>query len=334
MRPGEIWPLMNSAGGLVMRASLHLGEQASLVCLRGGDAGNGEIALRVPAEVDLRALTADWEGLKVILLADGGQPGQHLLRIAPADEGYRDLYVHLADDLHDHLQQVTQAQEAAKVLLSRLRLWAGFLRRGGQPLDARTIRGLFTELLALEQILVPTLGWEIALNAWCGPGGLAQDVITDRLAMDIKSSSQDDALVTISSIEQLDPAGSRAVRLLEGVVVEGHGETLAALVSRLNASAGAAGCAPMFLARLRQMQITPYGLQDTDGQPMTLNLWRVHRVDDPGFPRLTRAGVPAGLVNASYRIDLARSTAAPGSLKEITELLNPVVASPATGGPL
>ena len=332
MRPGDIWPLMNSAGGLVMRASLHLGEQASLVCLRGGDAGNGEIALRVPAEVDLRALTADWEGLKVTLLADGGQPGQHLLRIAPADEGYRDLYVHLADDLHDHLEQVTQAQEAAKVLLSRLRLWAGFLRLGEKSLDARTIRGLFTELKALEQVLVPAFGWEAALSAWSGPGGLAQDVITDRLAMDVKTSAQDDTIVTISSIEQLDPTGNRTVRLLEGMVSEGHGETLASLVSRLNASAGAAGCAPLFLARLRQMQITPNGIQDTDGQPMTLDLWRVHRVDDPGFPRLTRAGVPAGLVSASYRIDLARSTAAQGSLEEITELLNPVMASPATGG--
>ncbi|WP_188961765.1 PD-(D/E)XK motif protein [Deinococcus aquiradiocola] len=315
-----------------MRASLHLGEQASLMCLLGGDAGNGEIALRVPAEVDLRTLMADWEGLKVTLLADGGQPGQHLLRIAPADEGYRDLYIHLADDLHDHLEQVTQPQEAAKVLLSRLRLWAGFLRRGGRPLDARTIRGLFAELMALEQLLIPAIGWEAALNAWSGPSGTAQDVITDRLAMDVKASRQDDAIVTISSIEQLDPPGSRTVRLLEGVVSEGHGETLATLVSRLNTSAGAAGCAPMFLARLRQMQITPYGLQDTDGQPMTLNQWRVHRVDDPGFPRLMRSDVPAGLVSASYRIDLARSTAPPGSLEEITEMLSPSMSTPLAGG--
>lgn len=318
-----MWPRMEAGDSLVMRAALHLGGQASLMCLRGGEAGAGEIALRLPVDVDLRRVVDSWEGLRVSQVMSEQQPGQHFLRITPADEGYRDLYTHLADDVHDHLEGTTQPQEAVRVLLSRLRLWASFLRRGGRPLDARTVRGLFTELMALEQLLVPALGWADALGSWSGPSGTPQDVITDRLAMDVKATREGDGLISISSIEQLDPPGRRAVRLLEGVISEGHGESLAMLVNRLQASAAASGHALMFLARLAQTGVTPAGLQEVEEQPMTLLMWRVHDADHPDFPRLIRAAVPMALVNASYRIDLSRSTAPPGDLDALRALLAP-----------
>ncbi len=321
MRPGELWPQMQAGHESVMRASLHLGTETALLCLRGGMFREGELALRLPGEVDVHRLLVDWDGLNITRGAAETLPGQQLVRIAPADEGYRDLYVHLADDIHDHLAGTTTSAAAVQIILSRLRLWSGFLRRNTRSLDERTVRGLFAELCALERVLLPSLGWEGALAAWTGPSGMAQDVMTDSLALDVKATQLHDSLVTISSIEQLDPPGGRAVRLLQVAVSEGSGVSLHQLIDRLSTLASAAGAGSMFAARLTQAGVSPTALNTLEEHPMTVVNWTNHRADDPGFPRLKRTDVHAGIVGASYRIDLARSTAVPADLQEIHDLL-------------
>jgi len=312
MEPGEV---------TVMRAALNLGGEATLLCLRGGGCGEGELALRLPVETDVQRLLEPWDGLTLTRNLGEAFPGQQLIRIAPADAGYRDLYVHLADDLHDHLEGEPGAGGAVRVLLSRLRLWSGFLRRSTRLPDGRTVRGLFAELCALERLLVPSVGWETALGIWTGPSGTPQDVMTDRLALDVKATQVHDNLITVSSIDQLDPPGTRVVRLLQARLSEGAGESLQAMIDRLETLAATAGAGGMLAARLTQAGMPPQVLAALPEQPLLVEGWVLHRADDPGFPALRRAGLHAGIVNASYRIDLSRSTAAPADLSELPGLL-------------
>ncbi|MXV19178.1 PD-(D/E)XK motif protein [Deinococcus xianganensis] len=312
---------MQAGADVVMRASLTLGGGVTLLCLRGGVCGEGELALRLPLETDVHRLLESWIGLKLERNTGDPFPGQQVIRIAPADTGYRDIYSRLADDIHDHLQDVAGGDTVVRTLLARLRLWSSFLRRSGGVPDGRTVRGLFAELSALEQFLVPAVGWATALGLWTGPSGTPQDITGDRLAMDVKATQVGDQLVTISSIEQLDPPGTRAVRLLQAQLSEGDGESLQALVSRLQILADAAGAGHMFAARIDRVGMTAQALDALFEQPMQVLSWVLHRADDPGFPALRRTALPSGIVNASYRIDLSRSTATPADLSELPALL-------------
>lgn len=321
MRPSELWARMERGAVPVMRAATRISDDATLLCLRGGDCGDGELALRLPLDTDVQRLLDPWDGLILTRGAGNAFPGQQMIRIAPADAGYRDLYTHLADDLHNHLQGASSAGDAVRVVLARLRLWSGFLKRSTALLDGRTVRGLFAELCVLERFLVPVLGWETSLGVWTGPAGTAQDVVTDHLALDVKATQVHDHVVTISSVEQLDPPGTRVVRLLQAQLSEGSGESLQALVSRLQTLAAASGADTMLAARLTQVGVTAQALDDLPEQPMQVQKWTLHRADDPGFPALRRAALPAGVVGASYRIDLSRSTAQPAELSELPDLL-------------
>lgn len=321
MKPSLLWNDMQMGTTPTMRAALHIGSEASLLCLRGGQCGEGEIALRLPDAVDVHQLLQEWDGLSVSRSAGDAMPGQQVIRIAPADAGYRALYVHLADDLHDHLLDVTTGTDATRTLLHRLRLWGGFLRRSTVQLDGRAVRGLFAELAALERFLAPALGWEAALTYWTGPLGTPHDITTGNLLLDVKATQVDDTLISVSSIEQLDPVGSRPVLLLQGLVSEGSGESLQAMVARLRASAAVEGVSGLLDARLEQAGADPAVLEGMEERVMSLQGWFLHRADDPGFPRLRRQDLHPGVVGATYRIDLSRSTAAPMDPAELTALL-------------
>lgn len=323
MRPGEIWPQMAAGAQRIMRASLHLGTETTLLCLRGGEAGEGELALRLPIDTDTHRLFGTWEGMVLSRLVNEAVPTQQIIRIAPTAETYRDLYIHFADDLHDHLSGQETPDGVVRITAGRLRLWGGFLRNSTVRLDERSVRGLFAELSALEQFLVPALGWEGALLAWTGPTGTAQDVNTDGLALDVKSTAEGDSLITISSIEQLDPPDHRTVRLLQASMIEGVGEGLHGLIDRLKTSAAASGAHALLTARLVQAGATDVVLNSMEEHPMTVTAWQLHRVNDPGFPRLRREAVHSGVINANYRIDLARSNAAPAEISELAGLLAP-----------
>lgn len=321
MRPGEIWPQMAAGVQPVMRASLHLGMETTLLCLRGGEAGEGELALRLPTDTDTQRLLGSWEGMVLSRLVNDAVPTQQIIRIAPTAETYRDLYIHFADDLHDHLSGQETPDGVVHITAGRLRLWGGFLRNSTVRLDERSVRGLFAELSALEQFLVPALGWEGALLAWTGPTGTAQDVSTDRLALDVKSTAEGESLITISSIEQLDPPDQRTVRLLQAAMIEGAGESLHGLIDRLKTSAAVSGAQALLTARLVQAGATDIVLSNLEENLMTVTTWQLHRVDAPGFPRIRRDAVHSGIINANYRIDLARSTAAPAEISELAGLL-------------
>lgn len=321
MRPGELWAQMTGGETLVMRAALHVDDRTTLLCLRGGDAGAGEIALRLPAGTDVHHLLEPRDGLLISKQVTASDPLTQLVRIAPSTDMYRDLYTYLADDIHEHLTLTNTANTAVNAMRSRILLWAGFLGGAKNALEPRTVTGLFAELCALEQVLIPSLGWEGALLAWTGPSGTAQDIVTDRVLVDVKATRDGDSLVTVSSIEQFDTGAGRPLYLLQAVIGDSNGESLHALIGRLRASARGAGAQNLLDARLSQAGAGDAALAATGEASLSLLRWQCHRADDPGFPRLTRTGLHHGVISATYRIDLQRSTAPREPIANLVSLL-------------
>lgn len=309
MIPSQLWVQMSGSNALVMRAALHIADEATLLCLRGGDAGAGEIALRLPAEVDVHHLLEPRDGLLISRSVTASDPATQLIRIAPSTDLYRELYTHLADDIHDHLAVVITAHAAVGAVRARILLWAGFLGGTHRGIEPRSVTGLFAELCALEQLLVPCLGWEAGLVAWTGPSGASQDIITEQVLVDVKATREGDDLVTVSSIAQLDPDSTRPLYLLQAVIDDSCGESLHVMIERLRESARKSGAQRLLDARLSQTGAGDAALAATAETSMSLLRWHCHRADATGFPRLNRVALHPGIISATYRVDLSRSTA-------------------------
>lgn len=325
-KPSEIWPQMDSTSGAVTRVSIN-NEQGqdglSLLCIKGGQWREGEIMLRLPETTNTTSLLSTWNGVRTEKFRHNAYPGKQLIIISPEDSEYRELYTHLADDLHTQIHNVKSASKSVQIITDRLKLWGNFLKKTGGKLEDRKIRGLFAELKAIEEFIVPILGWQNALISWTGPSGAPQDITTPSLLLEIKATQMDEQLISISSIEQLDPPGNPEVRLLQAQIIEGSGENLSELIARLTRNAALDGAAGMLLARLGQYGFEQSLVAEEQGNPMLIKEWTLHQVNHPNFPAIRRHQIAEGVVQATYRIDLARSQAPIADLDSLIPLLSP-----------
>lgn len=294
--------MMPDGPSRVMRSCLQLRDGSGLVALRGGQSGQGEIALRLPGGDVIPALRASWTGLEMREFRRVSDPETLYLTLGPLPP-YRQVFGFLSDDLMDALNDAADTTELQRRTARHLSLWSGFLRPAGLAQDARTLRGLYGELRFLEDVLVPAVGWPLALSSWEGPAGAVNDVRIGRVRVEIKTTSTDDQLAAISSVEQLDPPAGDELWLAQALMSpeEGPGsEPLGALMARLLLWARDAACAGLLQARVAQTGV------DVDAPALhTFVQWQWHDALSSSFPRLVRAELRPGVRQCSYHIDLA-----------------------------
>jgi len=283
-----------------MRTCLQLSDGSGLMALKGGASGMGEIALCLPQGLLLPELHTSWAGLNMGEFRRTSDPETLYLTLGPQD-AYRHVFTLLCEDLMETLARARNSLDVQELTFSHLSLWSGFLQQqGGEP-DARTVRGLYGELRFLEDLLVPAVGWRTALQAWTGPTGAPNDVVLPGVRVEVKTTTPEDQMAVISSLEQLDPPGQDGLWLAQALMhPDPEGETLADLLIRLKASAHAVACAGLLQARVDQTGVSP----DTR-MCHQLICWQLHRADSETFPRLLRQNLLPGIRQCTYRIDLA-----------------------------
>jgi hypothetical protein len=187
---------------------------------------------------------------------------------------------------------------------NRLDHWRRLLERDVNALGIGELRGLVGELSVLEKLLDdhPPL---IAAASWTGPLGTPQDfMLPDGSRIEVKAALPDARTVQINGLDQLaaDPDSIMLVvaRLDETAMGASDGFTASILVSRI----------------LRRLEHEPSAVE-TFAAALGLAGWTEHpdhathcfrlvalerHLVVPGFPRLTRQTVPAGVENADYTI--------------------------------
>jgi hypothetical protein len=219
---------------------------------------------------------------------------------------FDELFGRLCQDLIDSTRDATP-QHGGDVLLRRLGRWRKLLEVGHRrTLSEAELRGLIGELWFLQTVALPRLGTDAAVKGWLGPLAAPHDFLLGTALVEIKTVVPGRQDVTIASLQQLD-AG--AARLYLGVV--GLAPDTSNTPDAFTAAGLIAGIRQTIAASQTASTEFELRLADTgyaDGEEYGRAWYHIAGVryfcvrDD--FPRLVPAGVPDGIQDVTYTIDL------------------------------
>lgn len=247
--------------------------------------------------------------------------GKTWLALTRRSTGSIELFLAMACDVADALDAATGAdgQRLLRIFLGRVRAWQEFMRKGAQPLGPEAEIGLIGELKVLSSIIEAGVSAATACEAWVGPLDGRRDFELGTGGLEIKTTLAASGFpARIGSLEQLDdtvrqPLFVGGVRLRQVASGQGLPDFVEEMKDIVRGDAEA--------ERLLSDRLIAAGYFDAHADSYSRKFFhaglRVLRVAE-GFPRLTPACVPFGVVRASYEIDLDK---VPGPSLEIDPAL-------------
>lgn len=219
----------------------------------------------------------------------------------------RDLFLGLCQTLIESLQRIDGRAAALTVALTHLKRWRTFLAgRRARILSPEEIRGLFGELMFLRS-LYRRLSIKDAINAWGGPMGSHQDFIFSGTAVETKViSGRERNSVRISSEDQLESACEYlflAIYRLKENPESDRALSLNDAVRLVESDLADPIVLEEFWSRLAASGYTD--IKEYESPKFTVTGQRAFKVIE-GFPRLTRSGLPTGVVKVGYEIQLEK----------------------------
>lgn len=219
-----------------------------------------------------------------------------------------DTFAALCCDVVDRSAGATDHGDALRHLLSGFAEWQVLLQPSRlRRLSLEGLRGLVAELLVMTRELAPKKGLAKAASHWSGPLGGAQDFtfLTGELH-EVKAKRRTGKTVRISSVEQLDPPGDKALTLHVLDLDERSADTegtinLVTLVHEIRAGLGSHPAVRMRFDR----SVEGLGIDLSD--PWYRDTWfkpEGHRRFDvtPDFPSLRTASLQPHIVQVKYQL--------------------------------
>ena len=242
-------------------------------------------------------------GLDVKL--DVESPHRVGLRLMSTSSLGHPLFRELAEDVARTLS-IDPGEGCAARVVERVMAWQTFFARQGDPLSKEKAAGLFSELVVLRELIVPTLGPYPGVVAWTGPDPAIQDFQHETLAVEVKSyRGVGSGRLQISSERQLELTGAAALFVAYVELDErsdGTGRTLLELVDGTRAAVSGS------LAAAHQLEVKLLSYPWRDGfaefrdERYEIRRLEYFRVED-GFPRIVSADLPSGVGAVSYIVD-------------------------------
>ena len=218
----------------------------------------------------------------------------------------QDLFYSLCETLIEELSKISDPLVGLSVILSQIKRWKAFLAgKKGRVLSAEEVRGLFSELKFLQQMLDQMDNELDALDAWQGPEASHQDFIFSDTAVEVKSlSGRERNTVKISSEDQLESLSSslflKVFRLID--MPESKASiSLNELVKTVEETLTEAEAIDMFdtkLAKVGYVKMLNY-----DKPKFVIAEEQTYRVEGE-FPKIVRSELSEGLIRVGYEIKL------------------------------
>lgn len=165
--------------------------------------GGTEVGLVLPDNEPDAALPTH-PALITAALPDGKQ-----LRVACRRPDLLADFVRLGASVVERMQ--TDKMGARRALLRAIRSWRELTRTESSPRDLEI--GLMGELWTLRRLALK-LGPQRAISAWVGPLAEEHDFVLDEGDLEVKTTSSESRVHTISGIDQLSPTGHRRLCVL------------------------------------------------------------------------------------------------------------------------
>ena len=218
----------------------------------------------------------------------------------------QDLFYSLCETLIHELSEVSDPLVGLSVALSQIKRWKAFMAgKKSRGLSAEEVRGLFSELKFLQQMLGKMNSELDALEAWQGPETSHQDFIFSDTAVEVKSlSGRERNAVKISSEDQLESLSSSLFLKVFRLVDMPESKASISLNELVNAVEGMlteAEAIEMFdtkLAKAGYVQMLAY-----DKPKFTVAEEQTYRVESD-FPKIVRSELNTGLTKVGYEIKL------------------------------
>lgn len=240
---------------------------------------------------------------------DPAGDGRLWLGLTRSESGSMEMFTVMACDVAGALDHAASAgapeRDLLKTLVSRVRAWQEFMRNGAKPLSSEAELGLIGELLVLGAVIDSGVMTATAVEAWVGPLGGLRDFELGMGALEVKSTiSPSGFTARVGSLEQLADTERQPLYLVGARLREAAaGKSLSQWVAEVHSRVAADPRAGLMLSE----RIASAGYFDVHAKyyerRVELLELQAHEVA-AGFPRLTRATVPPGVVRAVYDIDL------------------------------
>lgn len=235
-----------------------------------------------------------------------GRTGRTRLILGLTSDGFRDVFRALAVDMATVLSETSGSKTIAASFVSRVRRWQRFLEvHGAKGLSDSARRGLFSELLILQQLLYQQSEPAKVIQGWRGPVREPHDFVLPGGDIEVKSTGrQSTDRIEVANLDQLDELGATELWVVHIVLAEteGSGQTLPELVAAVREASGEA--VDLYKERLHlagyiahhedRYHLPRYQLLASDAFLVSKN-----------FPRLTSGSVQDGVVSARYSISLS-----------------------------
>lgn len=132
------------------------------------------------------------------------------------DDQYFDLFDDLILSIYNKIHLMSSARLYVTEFLKTFYKWSEFFQENQtQSLSDETVRGLFGELLVLNELLVISRSTEIndVLNSWKGPYDTNHDFVNDSFDIEVKTRFDSVPNINISSEYQLQPEAGKGLTL-------------------------------------------------------------------------------------------------------------------------
>lgn len=244
---------------------------------------------------------------------DAGRDDQAAIHIQETSAAYREIFTIFCADILEHWVPHAGASDSLKSLSQRLARWKKFFQRGAQlGLNREDYVGLYGELSFIQAGLDSGVGAPSLVNGWQAPLSTNQDFLFGPVAVEVKTTTGNEAdKVRITNARQLDSAGLEGLFLVRFAFDfrRGSGRTLSELIVALRTAFETISpdSVSVFNDRLLDagfVQGTPNEFDDWGFTARRIDLFRVA----DGFPRLLESGLPSGVSEISYSLNLSAAT--------------------------
>lgn len=312
---GDTWREMGSAAasdrGWVVRRLFPETQFEILAGRRAGDHAEGLLFEVASRSIPPSSVLPESIGFQLqVEPIEVGPGGRSRLCLSLKDKRFLEVFATLAQDVANRAVAAEDEPAAVRAFLSRLNTWQRFLERFGlHTLTKEEEAGLVGELLVLESRLIPALGAADAVRRWRGPFGEPQDFRARDVAIEVKvTTALQAATFHVSNLDQLALGSARKLFVCHLGLEVGTaiGVSLLELVSRLRMKLADLdpGAASDFDESLLEAGYLDSHAFSYGGRHYRVRHQRWYDVRE-GFPRLTAATVPGGIMTAKYTVVLA-----------------------------